>query len=219
MMPPYMIARTAGQVYDFCKRVADETNLGIAIFNSPQSGMTLTPNDIVGLSDIPNVCAVKVATRNVADVNATHKAVGDKMVVSAAMEDAFFYQSFYGFRQQVLFANACDWMFDTPDESYFVRFVNYACKGEMHEAAEIYREKVYPLKHVYDSWGSYLRRKYNGAYPTQMAKTWAALVGLAAGPVRSPLMPLSEEDAQRLTQNVIEARRKAGLKPLKADRL
>ena len=107
------------------------------------------------LAEIPNVCGVKVATQNVGDVLDTHQLAGDKIVVSAATDEVLFYQDFYGFRQQVLFANPCDWMFDTPDESYFVRFVNHACKGEMHEAAEIYREKVYPLKHVYDSWGSY----------------------------------------------------------------
>jgi hypothetical protein len=31
----------------------------------------------------------------------THKLAGDKIVVSAAIDEVFFYQDFYGFRQQV----------------------------------------------------------------------------------------------------------------------
>jgi 4-hydroxy-tetrahydrodipicolinate synthase len=214
MMPPYIIARTPPQVYEFFRRVAEETNLGIAIFNSTQSGITLRPRDVAELAEIPNVCAVKVGTGYVADVVATHKLAGDKIVVSSAMEDSFFYQEFYGFRQQVLFANPCDWLFDTPGESNYVRFVEHACRGEMAEAAGIYRTKVHPLKEVFQTWMKYLMGKYGGAYPTQMKKAWAELMGMAAGPVRPPLMPLTDEERTSFAKEIVVARQKAGLSPL-----
>jgi 4-hydroxy-tetrahydrodipicolinate synthase len=211
MMPPYIICRTPGQFYEFVKCVAAETNLGIAIFNSTQSGMALKPKDIVDLSQIPNICAVKVATGSVGDVLATHRLAGDKIVVSAAVEDSFFYQDFYGFRQQVLFANPWDWLFDTPEESNFVRFVNHACRGEMTEAATIYRTKIIPLRKLVQTWTGHLIAKFGGAYPTQLKKVWAELMGLAAGPVRPPLMPLTDEERNRFTKELVEARREAGL--------
>jgi 4-hydroxy-tetrahydrodipicolinate synthase len=211
MMPPYIICRTAPQFYDFVKRVAAETNLGIAIFNSTQSGMALKPNDLVELAEIPNICAVKVATGSVHDVVATHRAAGDKIVVSAAVEDSFFYQDFYGFKQQVLFANPWDWLFDTPDEINFVRFVNHACRGEMTEAATIYRTKINPLRKLVQKWTRYLMNKFGGAYPTPLKKVWAELMGLAAGPVRSPLLTLTPEERSSFSQELIEARREAGL--------
>lgn len=213
LMPPYIIARTLPQVYEFFKRVAAETDLGIIIFNTPQSGMVLKPRDIAELAEIPNVCGVKVATQNVGDVLDTHKLAGDKIVVSAATDEVLFYQDFYGFRQQVLFANPCDWMFDTPGEKNYLSFVELACRGEMTEAASIYRKKVNPLRQVFRNWMKYLMPKYGGAYPTQMKKAWAELMGLPAGPVRPPLMPLTDEEKQRLAQEIIQARREAGLKP------
>jgi len=211
MMPPYIICRTAPQFYEFVKRVAQETNLGIAVFNSTQSGMGLKPNEVAELAEIPNLCAVKVATGNVADVVATHRLAGDKIVVSAATEESFFYQDFYGFRQQVLFANPWDWLFDTPGESNFVRFVDHACRGEMAQAGNIYRTKINPLRELASTWMRYLMNKFGGAYPTQLKKTWAELMGLAAGPVRPPLMPLTDEERGSFAKGLVEARQKAGL--------
>jgi 4-hydroxy-tetrahydrodipicolinate synthase len=213
LMPPYIIARTFPQVYDFFKRVAAETDLGIIIFNTPQSGMVLKARDVAELSEIPNICGVKVATQNVGDVLDTHKLAGDKIVVSAATDEVLFYQDFYGFRQQVLFANPCDWMFDTPGEINYVKFVEHACRGEMAEASAIYRKKVNPLRQLFRDWMKYLMPKYGGAYPTQMKKAWAELMGLPAGPVRPPLLPLTDEERGRLGRGLIEARRAAGLKP------
>ncbi|HXV81517.1 MAG TPA: dihydrodipicolinate synthase family protein [Candidatus Binatia bacterium] len=211
MMPPYIICRTAAQFYEFVKKVAAESNLGIAIFNSIQSGMALTAKEVADLAEIPNVCAVKVATGSVHDVVATHRAAGDKIVVSAAVEDAFFYQDFYGFRQQVLFANPWDWLFDTPGEVNFVRFVEHACRGEMSQAAEVYRTKVNPLRKLGQTWMRYLIKKFGGAYPTPLKKVWAELMGLAAGPVRPPLMTLTDEERTNFARELVDARREAGL--------
>ena len=213
LMPPYIIARTLSQVADFFKRVAAETDLGILIFNTPQSGCVLKPREIAELAQIPSVCGVKVATQNVGDVLETHQLAGDKIVVSAATDEAFFYQDFYGFRQQVLFANPCDWMFDTTRESHYVAFVEHACRGEMAAAAAIYRSKINSLRQLFRTWMKYLMPKYGGAYPTQFKKAWAELMGLPAGPVRSPLLPLTDEEKQRLGRGLIEARRQAGLEP------
>jgi 4-hydroxy-tetrahydrodipicolinate synthase len=218
LMPPYIIARTLPQVQDFFKRVASETDLGIIIFNTPQSGFTLRPADVAELAEIPNVCGVKVATQNVGDVLDTHQLAGDKIVVSAATDEALFYQDFYGFRQQVLFANPCDWMFDTPEEIHYVKFVEHACRGEMAQAAAIYRKKVNPLRQLFRTWMKYLMPKYGGAYPTQFKKAWAELMGLPAGPVRSPLIALNEEEKSRLARGLIDARREAGLMPPAAAR-
>lgn len=213
LMPPYIIARTLPQVYEFFRRVAGETDLGIIIFNTPQSGFTLKARDVAELAEIPNVCGVKVATQNVGDVLDTHELAGDKIVVSAATDEVLFYQNFYAFRQQVLFANPCDWMFDTPDEIHYVKFVEHACLGEMSEAAAIYQKKVNPLRQLFRQWMKYLMPKYGGAYPTQMKKAWAELMGLPGGPVRPPLLPLTDEERSRLAQGLIEARRQAGLTP------
>jgi dihydrodipicolinate synthase/N-acetylneuraminate lyase len=46
-----------------------------------------------------------------------------------------------------------------------------------------------------------------------MKKAWAELIGLPAGPVRPPLLPLTDEEKGRLGRGLIEARRAAGLKP------
>ena len=55
--------------------------------------------------------------------------------------------------------------------------------------------------------------KFGGAYPTQFKKAWAELMGLPAGPVRPPLLPLTDEEKNELARGLIDARRAAGLTP------
>jgi len=41
-------------------------------------------------------------------------------------------------------------------------------------------------------------KKFGGAYPISLKKVWVELMGLAAGPVSSPLLPLINEERTNL---------------------
>ena len=53
--PSYMVTRTEDQVVDFVRQVADNTDLAMMFYNSPQFGITISPQGLKRLCAIPNV--------------------------------------------------------------------------------------------------------------------------------------------------------------------
>jgi 4-hydroxy-tetrahydrodipicolinate synthase len=198
---PYIMTKTEEQVIDFISRIASEINMGIAFYNSPQFGITMTPKALLKLADIPNLVAIKEASFNMQFGLDTHFLVGKKAVISVPDEEIFFFEEFYGFHQQVMFANTSDWRFDTPKSHNYVEFIDLATSGHMDKAKALY-PKIWPLKSLSRRWWSRLVARTGGALPVQMVKYWGELMGLKAGHVRPPLYPLTKEEKDELKQDL-----------------
>jgi hypothetical protein len=95
---------------------------------------------------IENVVATKEAYPQVYQILDVFTAAGNEMVVSSPHDEVYFYEPFCGIRQQVLFASELDWMCDTPKDQPRRQFLNLIAKGDCAMAAEVYREKVLPIK-------------------------------------------------------------------------
>lgn len=201
LAPPYMMCRTEEQVIDWTSRVAASTNIGIAFYNSPQFGITLSAKSLSKLADIPNVVAIKEASFNMQLSIDTHLEVGKKVVVSTPDEEIFFYEPHYGFHQQVMFANTSDWRFDSKVRHDYVSYIELATRGELERAAELYK-KIWPLKQVSRRWWARVAGRTGGALPVQMVKYWGELMGMSGGHVRQPLLPLTSEEKAGLRQDL-----------------
>lgn len=88
-----------------------------------------------------------------------------------------------------------------------------------------YNKKILPAQDAPKKWEDLLDSKWKGGklgmstathHLARLASVWGEtkLMGLPAGPVRPPLLPLIDEERGRLGRSLIEARRAAGLKPL-----
>lgn len=193
--PP--IAKTEPQVYEFFKYVADRVKIGIAIYNNPVvAGLLITPPGIAKLGEIQNVIATKEAYPQIHQIIDVFRVAGDKIVVSSPHDEVYFYAPFLGINQQCLFASEYDWMCDTPQNQPRREFLNLALKGNMREAAEIYRKKVGPIKDVRHKWFRMFQRQ--NIFPVHLGKFWGELMGMAGGPVRLPSVPLTPQEQQAL---------------------
>jgi 4-hydroxy-tetrahydrodipicolinate synthase len=201
--PPYIMTKTEEQVIDWVRRVAEKTNMGIAFYNSPQFGITMSAKGLSKIAEIENVVAIKEASFNMQISIDTHLLAGKKVVVSVPDEEIFFFEPYYGFHQQVMFANTSDWRFDTQERHDYVQFIAAATAGELEKAKDIYR-RVWPVKSVSRRWWSRLVARTGGSLPVQMVKYWGELLGMAGGHVRPPLLPMTEEEKSELRKDLVD---------------
>jgi len=198
--PPYMATKTEDHVVEFVRLLADNTNLAIMFYNSPQFGIIMSPYGMGQLCAIPNVVGIKEASFNQQISIETHLSLGRDHVISTPDEWIYFKGQELGIEQQVMFANTSDWRFDVPGANNYVQWVDRACKGDLDET--FYDNKFRRLKELSDTWWTRIQTKYNGALPVAMAKHWGALMGMSAGSVRPPLFDLTPVEKSELRKDL-----------------
>ena len=198
--PPFMVTKTEDQVVEYVRLLADNTNLGIMFYNSPQFGIVMSTHGLERLCRIPNVVGVKEASFNQQISIEAHLTLGKAAVISTPDEWIFFKAQELGFQQQVMFSNTSDWRFDVPGANHYVQFIDRATKGDLDEA--FYDKHIRRLNELSDAWWTRTMDKYNGALPVAMVKHWAQLMGLAAGPPRLPLLDLTVPEKEQLRQEL-----------------
>jgi 4-hydroxy-tetrahydrodipicolinate synthase len=206
LAPPYIVTKTEEQVLDFVRRVASQLEIGIAFYNSPQFGITLSARALAKLADLKTLVAIKEASFNLQLSIDTHLLAGSKAVVSVPDEEIFFFEEYYGFHQQVMFANTSDWRFDTPDSHAYVSFIDLATEGRLDEARRRYQAELWPIKSLSRRWWARVVARTGGALPVQMVKYWGELMGLKGGHVRPPLLPLTDEERHELREELARLR-------------
>jgi 4-hydroxy-tetrahydrodipicolinate synthase len=200
---PYIVTKTEDQVVDWVSRVAEQVDIGIAFYNSPQFGIVLGAKALSRMADLPTLVAIKEASFNLQISLDTHLEAGSKAVVSMPDEEIFFVGRPYGIHQQVMFANTSDWRFDRPGANHYVRFIDLATRGNWDEALSLY-ETIRPIKMVSRKWWSRLVARTGGSLPVQMVKFWGELMGMAGGPVRPPVLPLTPGERDELRRDLVQ---------------
>ena len=198
--PPFMVTKTEDQVVEYVRLLAENTNLAIMFYNSPQFGIVMSTNGLERLCRIPNVVGIKEASFNQQISIEAHLTLGKEAIISTPDEWIFFKARELGFQQQVMFSNTSDWRFDVPGANYYVQFIDRATKGDLDEA--FYDRHIRRLNELSDTWWTRTLDKYNGALPVSMVKHWAELMGLAAGPPRPPLIDLTPQEKEQLREEL-----------------
>ena len=194
--PSYMVTKTEDQVVDFVRQVAENTELAMMFYNSPQFGITISPQGLKRLCAIPNVVGVKEASFNQQISIETHLLVGRDAIISTPDEWIFHKARELGFHQQVMFANTSDWRFDTPRHNYYTQFIDRATTGDLD--VDFYNHHLKDIKALSDKWWGGTMKKTGGALPVAMCKAWGEMMGMAGGSVRAPLQDLTYEEKAEL---------------------
>ena len=198
--PPYMVTKTEPQVVDYVRLLADNTNLAIMFYNSPQFGIVMTPQGLQQLCRIPNLVGVKEASFNQQLSIEAHLMLGKDYIISTPDEWIFEKAQELGFQQQVMFANTSDWRFDTPECNYYVQYIDRATQGDIDQ--DFYDTHLRRIKELSDTWWTRTVNKYNGALPIPAVKYWGELMGMAGGRVRPPMADLTDEEKAELKREL-----------------
>ena len=197
---PYFATRKAEHVEQFIKTIAKSTNMAIMFYNSPQFGIVLDADSLNRICKIPGVIGVKEASFNQTLSLETHQLIGKEAIISTPDEWIFFKEEELGFHQQVMFANTSDWRFDTPEENYYVQFIEKATQGDIDR--NFYNRHLKDIKALNDKWWGYQVQKFGGLLPASMCKYWGTLMGLKHGHVRPPLREMTPDEKAKLKSDL-----------------
>ena len=203
---PYVVAKSPKQVFEFVSKLAENTDLAIMFYNTPQFGIVLEPEWLQQICAIQNIVGVKEASFNKELSINTHLQIGDKVIVSTPDEWIFFKGKEMGFEQQVMFANTSDWRFDTKENNYYVNFIDNAVKGNVDKA--FYEKYIKPIKNISDKWWMKIVKQNNGVLPVSLCKYWGELMGMAGGSTRLPLFDLNDNEKKQLKIDIDNAKNK-----------
>ena len=194
--PYFPIKPSDDIVRDWYRRLTAESSIPFFLFNTSYSGYALSPELIAELSDLETVCGIK-NPKPIDHLLRVWDLVGDKIVVCDADEaDWLRLHLDHGF--QSLMSTPALAMYQTPDKRPIHDYTRMADSGDTAGAWALHgtlaRERAAFERWMRESWLA----RGEGAIPIAELKMWLALMGLPQGPVRPPLIALSDERTETM---------------------
>ena len=189
IVPPtyYMKDRDEGLI-KFLELVSGSVDIGIVLYNVPgQSRTNLTPQLLLKILDkVNNIIAIKDATKDLSQLAETIKVVGKRVPVIVGAEELMY----YGLIAGGIGATSSMANFAPDKIGDLLDLTNQAMTAKLRS---IYFDFLVPFRHMD------LQAVMQGI-PIQIAQTKETmnLLGMAGGTVRPPLLPLTNEQRERL---------------------
>lgn len=171
-------------VYEYYRHVAERVDIGIALWSHPDAGYLMSPELCARLADLPNVVAIKYSVPRDMYVKLSHM-VGDRLIVSTASEAEWF-DNIVELGWQVYLCSTPPYLMQTKDDRRMLEYTELAMRGEVEKARKV-RDSLEPVRQA-------LKRTRPPGTPQAQQKYWQELLGQAGGPVRRPLLDLTDEE-------------------------
>ncbi|MCS0502766.1 dihydrodipicolinate synthase family protein [Ancylobacter mangrovi] len=178
--PPFVSEVTDGQIAAFFEEMAPLSRTGILIYNAPGIGITLAPDLIERLADIPGVAGIKQGDLSVTAIDRIANRLGGRIKLFCASDLAFLGPMMAGF-DGISSTNSCALPELILATYRALETGDAATAREMHKAWYAFRA---------------LARRHG---QPQMVKAAMNLRGFDGGHVRAPLRDLDAEAFSEVT--------------------
>jgi len=177
---PYYNKPTQEGLYRHFKAVADAVDIPMLVYNVPgRTGVNMLPETVERLCDIPQIIAIKEASGNVTQISDIHRRCGDRLTVLSGDDGLTLPVLACGGKGVVSVIGNI-----VPDK--MSKMVDLYLKGD-HAAALKLHEELLPLSQIV----------FIETNPVPV-KECMAEIGLASGPARLPLAPMSDANREKL---------------------
>jgi 4-hydroxy-tetrahydrodipicolinate synthase len=193
---PYFPPAADDGRYAWFEHVCANTDIGVWLFDTGYSGVSLPVELIERLAGIENVCGIKVGRPHPRYLEVLAR-VGDQMLVCSPHEETWL-ENMRDHGQRVFMSSAAPYLYQTPDWQPMREYTTLALAGDYAKAEEI-AATLGPVRAVAGKW---LQGKQRQIDTIVSIKAWAGLVGLSASPVRPPLVPLPPAELDRLAADL-----------------
>lgn len=180
-------------LYNYYKEICDRVDIGIAMWSHPDSGYLMSPELCARIADLPNIMAIKYSVPREMYTQLTELA-GDKILVSTASEDEWL-DNIVDLNWQLYLCSSPPYLLQTKNDLRMHEYSELAFAGKTEEARKI-RDSLEPVRNA-------LKRTRPGGKPQAHQKYWQELLGQAGGPVRSPLLQLTNKE-KAVTKSAFE---------------
>jgi 4-hydroxy-tetrahydrodipicolinate synthase len=177
-------------VYEYYRYISERVEIGIAMWSHPDSGYLMSPHLCARLAKLANIVAIKYSVPRKMYVELTHM-VQDKLIVSSASEEEWL-DNIVELGWQVYLCSTPPFLYQTAVDQRMCAYTELAMRGEIDQA-RVLRNSLDPVRDA-------LRNSRPPGKSHAHQKYWQELLGQIGGPVRRPLLQLTqvEKDA---TQN------------------
>ncbi len=171
-------------VYEYYRAVSEAVDIGIAMWSHPDSGYLMSPELCARVAELPNIVAIKYSVPREMYVRLSEM-VGDKILVSTASEVEWL-DNLIELGWQVYLCSSPPYLLQTAADQRMREYTELAMAGEVERARAVY-DSLEPVRAA-------LRDTRPGGKPQAHQKYWQELLGQVGGPVRQPLLQLTEAE-------------------------
>ena len=191
---PYYPLAGEQAIYEWFKAVVSKVDIGVWMFDTPFSGIGLSPQLTARIAEFENVCGIKVS-RPLPHYAEVKRLCGDKIVLSHPSETEYLaLMRDHGMR--VHMSSAAPFLMQTPAWRLMHEYSELGLAGKFDEAKKV-RDSLEPVREVHERWMREPWLKHQ-LIPIAYLKAWTEMMGLAAGPVRAPLLQITDEERAQL---------------------
>lgn len=173
-------------VYAYYRYLSEKLDIGIALWNHPDCGYVMSPELCARIAELPNFVAIKYSVDRAIYKHLTALA-GDKIIVSTASEEEWL-DNIIELGWQLYLCSSPPFLLQTAVDQRINDYTQLAFDGK-HAEARIVRDSLNPARQAF-------RQSRPNGTPQAHTKYWMELLGQAGGPVRRPLLQLTEAEKQ-----------------------
>jgi len=171
-------------LYQYYKTISEEVGLAIALWSHPDSGYLMSPELCARIAELPNIVAIKYSVPREMYVRLTEMA-GDKIIVSTSSEEEWF-DNIVELDWRLYLCSSPPYLLQTKVDRRMRDYTDLAFAGKVAEA-KVIRDSLDPVRKALSS-------TRPPEKPHAHPKNWQELLGQAGGPVRRPMLDLTEAE-------------------------
>jgi 4-hydroxy-tetrahydrodipicolinate synthase len=173
-------------VFNYYNEICKRADIGVAMWSHPDSGYLMSPELCARVAEIPNIVAIKYSVPRPLYAELTQLA-GDKILVSSASEDDWL-ENIEELGWQLYLCSSPPYLLQTKVDRRMHDYTQLAFSGEFEKARAV-RDSLGPVRKA-------LKSTRPGGKPQAHQKYWQELLGQAGGPVRMPLLQLTDAEKE-----------------------
>ena len=171
-------------LYEYYRYICEQVDIGIAMWSHPDSGYLMSPALCARIAGLPNVVAIKYSVPRDMYARLTEIA-GDRLIVSTASEEEWF-DNIVELGWRLYLCSTPPYLIQTAADRRMRDYTDLAFAGDIRKARAV-RDSLDPVRHA-------LKSTRPGGKPQAHQKYWQELLGQAGGPVRRPLLQLTDDE-------------------------
>ncbi len=187
-------AHTEETIYEYYRHIAENVELGIALWNHPDCGYVMSPQLCARIAELPNIVAIKYSVDRALYRELT-KLAGDQIMVSTASEEEWL-DNIVELNWKLYLCSTPPYLLQTTKDRRMHDYTRLAFAGNVEDARRV-RDSLNPAREAFKAC------KPHGK-PQAHAKYWMELLGQVGGPVRRPLLNLTEAEKDNIRVHFAE---------------
>ncbi|MGN6829334.1 dihydrodipicolinate synthase family protein [Paucibacter sp. M5-1] len=177
-------ADTDETIYEYYRHISEQLDIGIAMWNHPDCGYLMSPALCARIAQLPNIVAIKYSVPREMYIELS-RLVGDQIQVSTASEEEWL-DNIEELGWRLYLCSTPPLLLQTGADQRINDYTRLAFEGKFKEA-RVVRDSLESARQAFKAC------KPKGK-PQAHSKYWLELLGRVGGPVRRPLLPLTEAE-------------------------